>query len=152
MSCRVVVRAPHRHQRKGRLYHVSVDLKVPGHEIAVTRDPPQHHAHQDIYVAIRDAFDAAIRRLEDGVRRRRGDVKEHDDAPHGRIARIFPNEKYGFIDANNGDEIYFHANSVPNNGFERLKNGQEVRYHAEFGEKGLRATVVKRAGKHRMIP
>jgi ribosomal subunit interface protein len=72
MSCRVVVRAPHRHHRKGRLYEVSIDAKVPGSEIAVNHAPGGNHAHQDIYVAVRDAFNALTRRLEDAARIRRG--------------------------------------------------------------------------------
>lgn len=148
MSCRVVVRAPHRHHRKGKLFHVSIDAKVPGTEIAVNRDPGEHHAHQDVYVAIRDAFNALARRLEDTARRRRGDVKAHESEPHGRISRLFPD--HGFIAGDGGDEVYFHANSVPNDGFARLQVGDEVRYSAEIGEKGLQATVVKRAGKHGM--
>lgn len=75
MSCRVVVRAPHRHHRKGKLYQVSIDAKVPGTEIAVNRDPGENHAHQDVYVAVRDAFNALTRRLEDASRIRRGDTK-----------------------------------------------------------------------------
>ena len=149
MSCRVVVRAPHRHQRKGKLYHVSIDAKVPGTEIAVNRDPGEHHAHQDVYVAIRDAFNALARRLEDTARERRGDIKAHETEPHGRVTRLLPD--YGFIQGASGDEVYFHANSVANDGFARLEIGDEVRYSAEIGEKGLQATVVKRAGKHRMI-
>lgn len=148
MSCRVVVRAPHRRQHKGRLYHVSIDLKVPGREIAVNRDPPEKHAHQDIYVAVRDAFNALSRRLQDVARQRRGDFKLHEAEPHGRIARLFPD--YGFIESSDGNEIYFHANSVPADGFRRLKVGQQVRYSVELGEKGLQASVVKLAGKHHL--
>lgn len=74
-SCRVVVRAPHRHHHKGRLYHVSIDAKMPGTEIAVNRDPGGHHAHEDVYVAVRDAFGALTRQLEDATRIRRGDTK-----------------------------------------------------------------------------
>lgn len=83
MSCRVVIRAPHRRQRKGRLYSVRIDLKVPRREIVVNREPDANHAHEDIYVAIRDAFDALDRRLEDSARRRRGDIKAH--AGNGEI-------------------------------------------------------------------
>jgi ribosomal subunit interface protein len=74
-SCRVVVEVPNRHHLEGRLYHIRVDLKVPGREIVVKRDPPEHHAHEDIYVAVRDCFDAVRRQLEDHARRQRGDVK-----------------------------------------------------------------------------
>jgi ribosome-associated translation inhibitor RaiA len=76
--CHVVVEAPHEHHRQGKLFHVSIDLTVPGGELLVTRGHNhQSHAHEDVYVAIRDAFDAAKRRLEDFVRLQRGDVKSH---------------------------------------------------------------------------
>ena len=70
-SCRIVVaQSNHRHQ-KGNHYEIRVDLTVPGREIVVTREPPQHGAHEEILVAIREAFDAARRRLEDYVRKLR---------------------------------------------------------------------------------
>lgn len=143
MSCRVVVRAPNRRQRTGKLYHVSIDVTLPGHEIAVNRTSPQHQAHEDIYVAIRDAFDALTRRIEDVSRQQRGDTKLHVEEPHGKIVRLFPKENYGFIEDAAAGEIYFHANSVPKDGFSKLKIGTKVHYHATPGEKGLQATVVK---------
>ena len=60
-SCRVVVETSHRHQRKGRIFHVGIALVLPGTEIVVKRDRERDHAHEDVYVAIRDAFDAARR-------------------------------------------------------------------------------------------
>jgi ribosomal subunit interface protein len=71
-SCRVVIEQPAQHKRKGSEFVVHVDLTAPGAEIAVNRD----HA-EDVYVALRDAFDAARRRLEDFARAQRGDVKRH---------------------------------------------------------------------------
>jgi hypothetical protein len=50
-----------------------VDLTAPGEEIVSTHG----HENEDINVAIRDAFDAVQRRLEDYVRERRGQVKRH---------------------------------------------------------------------------
>lgn len=76
-GCHVVVAQPHRHHRAGRLYSVRIDLVVPGGEIVVNRDQHLDHAHEDVYVALRDAFAAARRRLEDHVRRMRGDEKRH---------------------------------------------------------------------------
>lgn len=67
-SCKVVVEQSGRHLHKGKLYHLRIELIVPGRDIVVDRDPSQHHAHEDIYVAIRDAFNAARRQLEDHVR------------------------------------------------------------------------------------
>jgi ribosome-associated translation inhibitor RaiA len=79
VSCSVVVVAPHRHHHKGKLYSVRIDLSVPGHDIHVGRAGPENHAHEDVYVALRDAFNAAGRLLEDHVRRMRGDVKTHTE-------------------------------------------------------------------------
>jgi len=150
MSCRVVVRAPNRRQRSGRLYHVSIDLTLPGHEIAINRDPPRDQSHEDVYVAIRDAFNALVRRIEDATRERRGDVKTHTEQPSGEVVRIFPEKDYGFIEDKAAGEIYFHANAVHNNGFRKLKVGARVRYQAEPGDHGLQATIVKPIGGARL--
>ncbi|MSO70958.1 MAG: ribosome-associated translation inhibitor RaiA [Alphaproteobacteria bacterium] len=77
IGCRVVIEAPHRHSRKGKLYSVRIDLSVPGKEFVANRNGSKDHAHEDVYVAIRDAFDAITRQLEDYVRVQRGDVKTH---------------------------------------------------------------------------
>jgi ribosome-associated translation inhibitor RaiA len=70
-ACRVAVEAPHRGQHKGKLYRVRVDLVVPGAELTAARNPSAHGEHADIHVAVRDAFRAARRQLQDHVRRRR---------------------------------------------------------------------------------
>jgi ribosome-associated translation inhibitor RaiA len=77
VSCRVMVETSHRHHHKGRLYHVRIDLTMPGAELVVSRDPEDNHAREDVYVAIRDAFDAARRRLQNRAQRQRGEVKAH---------------------------------------------------------------------------
>jgi len=83
MSCRVVVDMPHRHHQQGSQYSVHIDIGVPGGEIAVTRD----HS-EDVYVALRDAFDAAKRKLEDHARKVRGDVKTRHPVRHGRLGEM----------------------------------------------------------------
>jgi len=72
MSCRVVLERAGRHKHKGSQYTVRIDLKVPGSEVVVT-----HQHDEDLQIALRDAFDAARRRLEDYAREQRGDVKRH---------------------------------------------------------------------------
>ena len=72
-SCRVVVEVPHKHHHQGKQFNVRIDIGVPGSEIVVNRD----HA-EDVYVALRDAFDAAKRQLEDYARKIRGDIKTHE--------------------------------------------------------------------------
>jgi ribosome-associated translation inhibitor RaiA len=75
--CSVLVELPHQHHRHGNQFHVRIDLTVPGREIAVSRDPACDPGHEDVYVAISDAFRAARRQLQDHVRTRRGDIKTH---------------------------------------------------------------------------
>ena len=75
--CSVVVEMPHQQHRHGNQFHVHIDLSVPGREIAVSRDPA-NAAHEDVYVALSDAFRAARRQLQDHARIRRGDVKNHN--------------------------------------------------------------------------
>ena len=77
VSCRVVVERINKQHQHGNLFNVRVDLTVPGHEIAVTGVGPKDHAHEDIYVALRDTFNAVSRQLEDTARKLRGDVKQH---------------------------------------------------------------------------
>lgn len=75
--CAVVIEIPHRHQRQGNTFHVRIELTVPNQVIAVSRDPGLDHKHEDVHVAIADAFRAARRQLQDHARIQRGDVKRH---------------------------------------------------------------------------
>jgi len=151
MSCRVMVEAQHRHRQNGNLYHVRIDLTVPGKELVVSREAHEHHSHTDAYVAIRDAFDAARRQLENYARQRRQDVKTHVEPPHGRISQLFLDEGYGKIETPDKREIYFHRNSVLNGGFEKLEVGAEVSFSEEQGERGPQASTVKVTGKHHYV-
>lgn len=134
MSCRVAVEAlPNRS-----LYNVCIDMTVPGVELVVKLDP-----NSDLYIAIRDAFHDARRKLEDFARRQRGDVKRHEEPLRARISTLFQDKGYGFLTTMDGREIYFHENSVQNHKFKQLEIGMEVRFAEEMGEKGPQATYVK---------
>ncbi|MEG6508884.1 HPF/RaiA family ribosome-associated protein [Methyloligella sp. 2.7D] len=76
----IVVEMPHRHHEKGNLYNVRIHISMPGRDVNVDHAGRQDHAHEDINVAIRDAFDAARRQLQDRVREMEGDVKQHSKA------------------------------------------------------------------------
>ena|SRR3989344_1663050 len=70
MGCHVVIEMSQRHKHQGKLHSVRIDLTVPGAELVAN-----NAEHEDVYVAVRDAFDAIARQLEDYARRQRGDVK-----------------------------------------------------------------------------
>jgi len=137
MSCRVTVETPAAHKRQGKLFSVHVDLKVPGEEIASTR----RQEHEDVYVAIRDAFDAVRRRLEDYMRKRRGETKQHELPLHGRVARLFT-DGYGFIEGTDGTEYYFDRASVTHPEFDGLAVGDRVDFLGEAAAEGLQAKRV----------
>lgn len=151
IGCRVVVEAPHQHHHKGGLFRVKIDITVPDGELIVNRSPDQHHAHEDVYVALRDAFQAARRQLEGYTRKRRGKVKAHEVPPHGRIVALYPEMDYGTIQTPDGREIYFHRNSVVEADFDQLAEQMEVRFHEEPGEEGPKATTVHVIGKHHIL-
>jgi ribosomal subunit interface protein len=144
-SARVVVETPHRRHRQGKLFHVRIDLRVPGRELVVSREPTAHHAYEDVYVAIRDAFNDAKRQLQDYVREMRGSVKAHEPSAQGHITRLHP-DGYGFIETPDGREVYFHRNSFVEGDFDRLRVGGEVRFREELGEQGPQASTVHLVG------
>ncbi|HBC55682.1 MAG TPA: 30S ribosomal protein S30 [Gammaproteobacteria bacterium] len=148
MHCRVTVGASYRRHHQGNLYHVGINMKVPDKELVVSRKHDKNHGHEDVYVAIRDSFNAIRRQLEDYERRRRGRVKNHEVSPHGRVAEIHPQEGYGRIETSEGESIYFHQNSVLGDSFKRMKVGDAVHFAKEMGEKGPQASSVYLEGKH----
>jgi ribosomal subunit interface protein len=138
MSCRVTVGAPAKHKHQGRPYSVHIDVKVPRDEIASTR----HHEHEDVYVAIRDAFDAVKRRLEDYVRKQRGQTKPHEPLVQGRVVRLLSEEGQGFIEDADGNEYYFDRASVVHPTFEKIEVGAPVEFIAELAAQGRQAKRV----------
>lgn len=169
-SCRVLIEASAGRRQKGNPFNVRIGLTVREGEIIVKRAPTLYPSRQDmgrermrkemetqpqrkhLKVAIREAFDAAARRLEDHARRRRSAVKTHEPAPEARVTQLFPVQGYGYIETRDGREIYFHANSVINNRFKALKLGSKVRFAEELGEKGPQASTVRLITKAQVAP
>lgn len=151
IGCRVTVEALHKHHRQGNHYHVRVTVTVPGAELVADREPDEHYAYSDVYVAIRDAFDAMRRQLEDYARQRRRQVKLHESPPHGVVVEIHFDENYGRIETPGIGLVYFHRNSVVDADFDKLEVGTEVRFELEMGERGPQATTVHVIGKHHII-
>src|SRR3546814_15789109 len=64
-SCRIMIEALNRQHTKGNLFHVTIEVGVPGKQVMVDRNSGRNQAHEEVYVALRDAFHAARRRLEE---------------------------------------------------------------------------------------
>jgi len=152
-SCRVAVIGRSGHQHQGDLYQVHIQLVMPGRDdVMINHNPSADHAHEDAYLAIRDAFNSLRRRLQDHERRFAGRVKSHEAPPHGRVTQLFPEQDYGLIETSDGREIYFHRNTViDGGGFDQLKPGTEVRFAEEEGEKGPQASTVHPVGKSHIV-
>jgi len=151
ISCRVMVEASHRRHHQGNLFHIRLELGVPNKELVVSREQHDNHAREDIYVVIRDAFDAAKRQLEDYARILKRETKTHEIPPHGRVIRLVSEQDHGYIETADGREIYFHRNSVTNGGFDKLEVGSEVRFTEVTGEEGPCASTVHVIGKHHIV-
>jgi ribosomal subunit interface protein len=142
MACRVTIELEHKHRQQGRPFAVRIDLTLPGHELRVDRVE-----HEDIHVALRDAFDGMKRQLEDVVRRTRGQQKHHAEPLHGTVARLDANERFGFIRTHDGDEYWFGPDNLEGARFETLQVGAEVRFLPEVAAEGRQAKRVS-LGKH----
>ena len=137
-GCDVTLEAPVDHHRKGGPFKVRIRLTVPGRELVTNR---QNQA--GLAAAIREAFDAMRRQLEDYVRELRGNVKAHEEPPQARVSKLLGD--YGFLETPDGREVYFHRHSVLNDGFAKLQVGTHVRFVEEEGDQGPQASTVTMA-------
>ena len=136
-ECNIVIESPHNKQRKGKTYMVRIDVKIPKADLVVKRQP-----HNDIYAAIRDAFQTAQRLVEEQQKKMRQEVKLHEEPTQAEVKEVYPTEGFGFLVTPEGTDIYFHRNSVVENDFEKLDIGTKVRYVSVPGEKGPQASTV----------
>lgn len=135
ISCHVVIEQTQKHKNQGKLNNIRINLGVPGKELVVT-----NNQRDNVYIAIRDAFDSLRRQLEDYARVIHGETKLHDDFLHGKVIRLF--DGFGFIEGTDGSEYYFNSDSLQNSKFEKLKVGSDVRFVGAVGDDGLLAHRV----------
>lgn len=121
--CKVNVEASQKNKHQGKEFLVSIELNVPGKMLIVNHDS---HRNEDLYVAIRDSFNAMKRQLEDYVHKLRGEKKSHQQPLTGTVVRLFPD--YGFIQTFDGNEYYFHETNVAQILFSELDIGSVVRF------------------------
>jgi cold shock CspA family protein len=87
------------------------------------------------------------RQLDEFVQCRRRLVKAHQSTPRARVASLFPEAGYGFLETRDGREVFFHSNSVLGGGFSRLRIATEVTFVEEPGDKGPQASTVRVVGR-----
>lgn len=153
MNCHVLVEIVNRHHHQGKLFHICISLHIPNMELVVSRNATADHAHEDVFVALRDAFNALRRKLQDYTLKQKGKMKRHEVVPHGRIVQILTAANHGFIESSDGRSLYFNNNSVVEGNFNKMAVGDEVRFaEASLVERGhARASTVRLIKKHHLI-
>lgn len=143
--CHVIVDMPHQHRHRGNHYAIRIDITTPTGEVFITRDPSLDDSHKDFQSVLRDAFDAAARHLESDAERTEAGVTDRAHPPPGRVTQLFPDAGYGFLTTPEGEEVYFHQNSVSGASFEQLRVGSNVSFSIapEDADQGARAAQVQ---------
>jgi cold shock CspA family protein/ribosome-associated translation inhibitor RaiA len=117
-------------------FEVHLVVTLPGDVITIMRQG------EVVVPLLVEAFDVLDRRLEEHSRVSQQKVKTHEEfTRHGRVIRLFP--EYGFIETDDGLEVYFHANAVKKGSFANLNPGTAVKFGQEEGEEGPQATWVQ---------
>lgn len=158
MTCRVVVEAPRR--VKG-LNRVRIEAVAPRKNLVVDHTPSLHailrgagaekktkqsepaRSHRDAERAIHEAFQEMRRQLQDHLRRMDLRVKARAPESAAQIVKLFPGEDYGYLETLEGQQIYFHRNSVVDGHFDHLRLGSKVSFAEERGEQGPQASSVR---------
>jgi ribosomal subunit interface protein len=158
-SCHIAIEKINDRPSHGSPYRVRIDLTLPpSHELVAESNPSDTTQHVALDTIIRDAFSKMERQLKSQTRQQReaekSQINNSAEDTTALVTKIYRDLDYGFIKALDGEDIYFHRNSVIHGDFDRLEVGTGVRYVAIEGEEGLRATTVQivdkaghRAGK-----
>jgi ribosomal subunit interface protein len=125
------------HHRLG-AFEVQLVIVVPGDTITLGL------SGETVVPALVEAFDALDRRLRQHSQVVQQKVKTHaDGAQHGRVVRLFSEDGYGFIESDDGLEVYFHTHAVKKGKFKDLTPGTAVIFAQERGDQGPQATWVQ---------
>jgi cold shock CspA family protein/ribosome-associated translation inhibitor RaiA len=147
-SCHIAIEKIHDRPRSGSPYRVRIDMTVPpSHELVAESNPPDINQYASVDAVIRDAFDAAVRQLRklNQLQHDSDKAKTHNNAQEtiALVTKLFRDKGYGFIRTLDGQEIYFHRNSVLHNDFDRIEIGTGVRFFMEQGDEGPQATTIQ---------
>jgi ribosomal subunit interface protein len=146
-SCHIAIEKAHDRPKSGSPYRVRIDLTLPpSHELVADSNPAESNQYVELDTVVRDAFSKIERQLKEQTRQQRESEKTKSGSATDTTAlvvRLFQADGYGFLKSLDGEEIYFHRNSVLHDDFDRLEVGTGVRFEAEEGEQGPQATTVQ---------
>lgn len=147
---RVVVENPHKSAGGKNPIGIAVEVEVPGKMIVAKGDEPVREARGDTLHVIVEVFDAIERQLDDYAEQRRGDIKgRNGETPAmGRVARLYPEQSYGFLEVAGSPDLYFTGNAVAGDAFDKLAVDDMVAFTKapEEGPMGPQAQSVRKLG------
>jgi ribosomal subunit interface protein len=151
--CKVCVRAPHRCGHKPVAYVIDLSVQMSGTSLHVDQRPGDDNAHTDIYVAIRDAFNAMERQLRKWKEQHKGRPHPLESPLQGRIASLDGYADCGQIATTDGRLIYFHRNSVAEDGYDGLNEGDAVELSVDTkdADEGPHARFVRPISMSRFV-
>lgn len=76
--CHVVIEVCHHNHRKGNIHSVSIEAMLPGTDLVASRDSGENHDHENVYVAIRDTFNALGRELQNRLKKKRTTTRKSE--------------------------------------------------------------------------
>ena len=147
ISCRSMVADDTPDQRSGTNYRVRLEVGIPSKNVVVDRQSADPEGRATLEQTINEAFSVARKRLVKAKKLQRGETKTHELPPHARVVRLLVDDtgvRYGFLENREGRQIYFHEEALADLEYDELEVGDEVRYAAAQGDKGLQASTVAR--------
>jgi ribosome-associated translation inhibitor RaiA/cold shock CspA family protein len=153
-GARVVVEVPHRSPDSGKLpLGIAVEIDVPGRNTVIAKgEQDRREVKGDRTAVVNRVFEAAERQLEQIAAIRKGEVKQHVSAGDtGIVVRIFPDQKYGFIEMKDSPDLYFSSEVCNNGSFVNIEVGSIVHVTRAMSEgpMGPQASSVKLMGSPR---
>lgn len=146
MSCQVSVEQAEAEPSADGGYRVRIDLRIaPDHRLVVTRESPGGDMESELPTVIRQAFDAAFRRVRSisGAPDENGRPRSPLGETSAVVHQLFPDEGWGLLRTVDGRKVYFNQNSLVHERFDNLEVGDGVRCIEEMGHGGPRASVVQ---------
>lgn len=147
ISFRAVIDAPHRSQHQGKHFDIKLEARGPAATFLINREPGDDRRHEDVYVALHDAFDALERKIRAWSKTHAGRPEVHMAPLQGRIVELRPDKDFGQIALTDGRLVYFHRNSVIDADFDMLSVNSTVTLSLDEAvdedEKGPHATSVR---------
>jgi ribosome-associated translation inhibitor RaiA/cold shock CspA family protein len=156
ISCRVVVEVPRRAPGSGKNpLALSIEIEIPGRKlVAKAEDELRESKGGDRTAVFNRAFDAMQRQLEDNAQQKGRQARAREATGEtGVIARLFPEQNYGFVEIVGEPQLYFSRAVVNDGGFDKLEVGTAVRVirATTEGPMGPQAASVQRVGDHTHI-